>query len=119
LIRTVWLALICLITLAAMAAVKVGTASLVTADASDVVMPAGSNIGQALMKSDKLEVFNVESLPNNKVTAVTIVPPKGVSRAPERITKIVSRHWHDPLAPKTRLVADPPKAKSSKKTAVR
>jgi hypothetical protein len=60
LIRTVWLALICLITLIAMAAVKVGTASLVSADASHVVMPAGSNIGQALMKSDKLEVLNIE-----------------------------------------------------------
>src|ERR1035437_6008570 len=110
-IRTVWLALICLISLGALAAIKVGTASLANAEASRGETPAGTNVEQdTLAKSDKLEVSNIEPLPSKKmVMPVAIMPPQITSKPTEPITKIVSRHWHDPLVPKAEPVANRPK----------
>ena len=47
-IRTVWLALICLISLAVMAAIKVGIESPASADAPDVVMPTEKGTEHAI-----------------------------------------------------------------------
>jgi hypothetical protein len=99
-IRTVWLALICLISLVIMAAIKVGIESLASADASGVVMPADKDTEHGLMKSDKLEVSNIGPVPSKPIaTPFAISPPQSAPKPAEPSIKIVSRHWHDPLAP--------------------
>jgi hypothetical protein len=115
--RTVWVALICLISLGALIATKVGIASLASADVSDVVTIAGSRPDQPLAKSDKLKVLN-----NEPMSVQTTLPPMAIPPAidaatvPEPPIKIVSRHWHDPLAPKTQPATVRSKAKSTGNT---
>jgi hypothetical protein len=111
--RTVWLALICLISLGAMIAAKIGIASLASADASGVVTIAGSSHpDQPIMKSDKLNVLNNERMPpETTLPPIAILPPKDLATTPEPVIKIVSRHWHDPLAPKTQPAANRPKGR--------
>lgn len=116
-IRTIWLALICLISLGTMAAVRIGTTSLASANISDVVMPTERNSEQPLMKQDKLEVLNIE--PIKTIVTPDAIPPKAVSRTAEPVIKIVSRHWHDPLAPKAEPVAGRAKRKSAERTSAR
>jgi hypothetical protein len=120
-IRTIWLAVICLVGLGVMVALKVGTASLASADVSRVEAPAAQAIGQshALMKSDRLEVVKIEPAVEMTVTPVPTVPAKIVSESREPTTKIVSRHWHDPLAPIAKPDTDSLKGKSKKTATAR
>jgi hypothetical protein len=100
-IRIFWFALICLIGLGVLAAMKMA-GPLTTADVSQVEATISPMIvdHDALAKSDKLKVFHVEPVPEpTVVTPVATEPPKIAPKAVEA-TKIVSRHWHDPLAPK-------------------
>jgi hypothetical protein len=118
-IRTIWLAVICLVGLGAMGVKRIGTASLASADTSRVEASAARAVEEnhALMKSDKLEVLRIGPAPVKViVTPVAIMPVKNMSVSPESATTIVSRHWHDPLAP----IAKPETASlkgKSKKTA--
>jgi|SRR5450759_37059 hypothetical protein len=119
-IRTVWLALICLISLGVMAAVRIGTASLARANVSDDVTPTEIKSEQPLMKSDKLEVLNIErALTKTTVTPIAILPPKAELKPAEPVTKIISRHWHDPLAPKSEPVTGQSKRKSTERASAR
>jgi hypothetical protein len=120
--RTVWLALICLIGLATTVLVKI-ISPYVSADVSPVVPFTMAEVSQEVsstdtvalssvkatagtmiqndppIKADKLEVsYTNEASPEVKsVKSVSIVLPKTeptqVSRKRKRI---VSRHWHDP-----------------------
>ncbi len=90
--RPVWLALIFLIGICALAALKVGIASPAKTQAAiaDEVIEVSVN---ALAKADKLDV---EEIPDKKIIrSIAIVPPEA---APKQTTKIISRHWHDGYA---------------------
>jgi hypothetical protein len=109
-IRTVWLTLICLSGLGVLlGAIKIAAAPLASADASHVEATAGEQ--DTLAKADKLEVHHIERV--TVVTPVAIVLPKTAPQ-PAEPTRIVGRHWHDPLAPKAASIADQLKRKSSK-----
>jgi hypothetical protein len=117
-IRTVWLALICLISLAVMAAIKVGIESPASADAPDVVMPTEKGTEHASMKSGRLEVRMIGPVPSEPMKApLAISSPQSAPKPAEPSFKIVSRHWHDPLAPKTEPLAK--QRKSTKKASTR
>jgi hypothetical protein len=99
--RIFWLALICLISLGVLGAMKMTASPVATASASHVEPTALMTAEHdALAKADKLKVHQVEPMPEPTViTPVAIAPPKIPPKAVE-ITKIISRHWHDPMAPK-------------------
>jgi hypothetical protein len=98
-IRIFWFALIGLISLGVLAAMKMA-GPLTTADISQVKSTAPMTAEyDALAKADKLKVFHVELVPEpTMVTPAATESPKILPNV--EVTKIVSRHWHDPLAPK-------------------
>jgi hypothetical protein len=102
-IRTVWLAIICVVLVSALAA---GKALRNPADPSVAALPSdettvGIAYGQdTLSKADRLEInyVRLESpsqpvLPSIEPAAPVVAPPK-----PPAETKIISRHWRDPNA---------------------
>jgi hypothetical protein len=121
--RTVWLALFCLIALAAIVAVRIGMAPLASANASAGVpvtkaavapqatladglavssenLTAGTELPKdALAKADKLEVLHLNDVaPEVKsiasiAIALPTMEPKAVSK---KMDRIIIRHWHDP-----------------------
>src|ERR1035437_2091896 len=98
-IRTLWLALIGLASLGVLVGIKMGAAPLAGADMSRVEATTAEQVTST--KADKLEVSNIgPTLDKTVVTPITIMPPKTKSEQTEATTKIVSQHWHDPLAPK-------------------
>jgi hypothetical protein len=133
--RTVWLALLCLIGLAATAVWKIGMSPYASAEVaretiqigtvalSSENVTAGTNFQTdtftklqtyTVTKADKLEAsYTNEAAPEVKsVKSVAIeLPtsdPKQVSRKVERI---VSRHWHDPFDKRSVQTAAKPPAK--------
>jgi hypothetical protein len=89
--RPLWLALIFLIGICALAALKVSIATPAKQQAAlaDEVI----KVSDALAKADKLDV---EEVPDKKIIRSTaIAQPEA---APEQTTKIVSRHWQDGYA---------------------
>jgi hypothetical protein len=131
-IRTFWLALVCLIGLGITAAAKITTASLATTNVpkryalSEQQEPTASitqGIAAAIAvewpqaerpenKSDRLTVLKDAAPPAVTPPIITVLPKNPASQTAEPKVKIVSRHWRDPLAPK----ADPikrPKVKSA------
>jgi hypothetical protein len=100
-IRTVWLAIFCLISLVVLVVIRIGAAPLARADASRLETTAAADTQQATStKADKLKVSYIEPAAGTTVTAVAIVPPKNAPKPAETTIRIVSRHWHDLLAPK-------------------
>ena len=95
--RPLWLALIFLIGICALAALKVSIATPAKQQAAlaDEVIEVSGN---ALVKADKLDV---EQVPDKKIIrSIAIAQPEA---APEQTTKIISRHWQDGYAkPKVR-----------------
>ncbi|MDB5612224.1 MAG: hypothetical protein JWP25_9124 [Bradyrhizobium sp.] len=123
--RTVWLAVFCLTSLVVLVAIRIGAAPFASADASRLeTATTVANPPQATStKSDKLQVSYIEpTTDRTTVTPVAIVPlkdapkilPKNVPKREETTIRIVSRHWHDPLAPKASPNVDRSKNKSSK-----
>jgi hypothetical protein len=132
--RTVWLAFLCLIGLAATVVWKIGmspyasavareTAQIGTVALSSENVTAGTNFQtdtftklqiDTVTKADKLEVsYTNEAAPQVKsVKSVAIeLPtsdPKQVSR---KVESIVSRHWHDPFDKRSVQNASKPPAK--------
>ncbi len=90
--RPLWLALIFLIGIGALAALKVSTARPAkqqAALANEIIEVSGD----ALVKADKLDV---EEIPDKKIIrSIAIAQPEAV---PEQTTKIISRHWRDGYA---------------------
>ncbi len=90
--RPLWLALIFLIGICALAALKVSIARPAKQQAAlaDEVIEISGN---ALAKTDKLDV---EEIPDKKIIrSIAIAQPEA---APKQITKIISRHWQDGYA---------------------
>jgi hypothetical protein len=108
-IRTVWLAILCLIGLGAMVALRAGTP---TPPPSVRASPAQTTVGQifsqdTLTKADRLDIAYVpDPIAPKPVMPATKVPDETPSRLsrPTATTKIVSRHRHDPHARKPAAV---------------
>src|SRR5258708_4234014 len=107
--RTVWLALFLLAGLVVMAALKVGTAPAsppenATHDqtTTGMILAQDTLTQDTLTKSDRLDVTYVnQSMAAEPAPPIAAVPPEPPSSKPKTITKIVSRHWHDPNAKNT------------------
>src|SRR5258706_9301101 len=135
--RTVWLALFCLIGLATTILVKI-ISPYASADVSrgvpsakteasreifltDTVALSSENVtpetkiqNDPSTKADKLEVSNTnEPGPEVKsVKSVSIVSPP--TEPKQKVERIVSRHWHDPFDKRSAAVQPPGKRKFSR-----
>lgn len=102
-IRTVWLAIVCLALVSVLAAGKalrtsaVPTFAALTADEMTVGVDHAQD---TLSKADRLEINYVRAeappqgvLPSIEPAAPVVTPPR-----PPMETKIISRHWRDPNA---------------------
>jgi hypothetical protein len=123
--RTVWLALFCLIGLATTVVLKIGMSPYASADVSrvpfskvevsqespladDTVALSSDNVRAGpnpqngpLTKADKLEVsYRTETAAEVKsITSIAIVlPTTEPKQLSKKIERIASRHWHDPFA---------------------
>ena len=102
-IRTVWLAVVCLIGLGAMVALRAGTP---TPPASARPSPAQTTVGEifssdTLTKADRLDIAYVRDLIAPKPVMLVAKAPDETPpqpSGPTSTTNIVSRHWHDPHA---------------------
>jgi hypothetical protein len=99
-IRTVWLALFCLIGLGAAASLRIAMSMSDSGDISPArTVAAASPAQNTLAKADKLEVTYIDEAPGKKlVKSIDIRPPETASKPPEKVIKIVSRHWHNAYA---------------------
>jgi len=90
----IWLALIFLVGICAVAALKISieTPSKLQAAFADDVIEAPVN---ALAKTDKLEV---EEIPDKKTIRSIAIVPQTAASIPEKATKIVSHDWQDGFA---------------------
>jgi hypothetical protein len=101
--RTVWLAIVCLTSLVVLVAIRFGAAPLASADAlrMDTMTTVADPQQTTSTKADKLQVSYVEPAADRAaVTPVATMPANSAPKPKEVTIKIVSRHWHDPLAPK-------------------
>ena len=103
-IRTIWLATICLAVLSTLA---VGKAVMTRAPSSATERPtdrttSGTGLTQdALGKADRLEITYVrQEVPAASALQPTepVVPTAASAPPPPVANKIISRHWHDPNA---------------------
>jgi hypothetical protein len=107
--RTVWLALGFLIVVGALAALKFKIATPAKEQAAFADTAIGGNIANQdpLAKADKLDVSYVDEAPDKKV--VRLIPIALPTTAPpgprEKVTKIISRHWHEGYAKVTKRFA--------------
>jgi hypothetical protein len=116
-IRTVWLAVLCLIGLGAMVAIKAGTPSPPPyVGASPDQTTIGTGFAQdTLTKADKLEIAYVrEAIEAGPVTPTAQAPNESPAQplSPTATPKIVSRHWHDPNTKKVAAVSPGRRIKS-------
>jgi hypothetical protein len=130
--RTVWLALFCLMALAVTVVAKIGMSPYASADVRQGVASANSKVSSdrsspdavafslkdataATTKGDKLEVsYTYEvALEDKSVKSVAIAlpatEPKEVSK---KMDRIVSRHWHDPFDKRMVAIQAPVKRKN-------
>jgi hypothetical protein len=92
--RPIWLALIFLVGICAVAALKISIAispKQQAAFAEDVI----DTPVNALAKADKLEV---EEIPDKKTIRSIAIVPQTAASIPEKATKIVGRDWQDGFA---------------------
>jgi hypothetical protein len=100
-IRTVWLAALCLVVLGAMAVGKVAKAP--PAQTTDETAADGSTVGvdlgqEPLAKADRLQITYVgqETSTQSTMPPVDPIVPHVQNVVPPAEADIVSRHWHDP-----------------------
>ena len=116
-IRTVWLAIICLAVLSALAVGKAlkTPADAIVAERPTDQMTVGTGLAQdTLSKADRLEITYVrqEILPQSAMQPTKPFIPAVSSTMLPIETKISSRHWHDPNA----TTSSAAKSKQPKKT---
>jgi hypothetical protein len=99
-VRTIWLSLFCLIGVGAMGSLKIAMTQTTRAQVSLDQPTIGTAFEPVLLdKADKLQVAYAEDVPEKKlVTTIAITLPKVAAHPSEKITKIISRHWHEVLA---------------------
>ena len=116
-IRTIWLATICLAVLSTLA---VGKAVMTRAPSSATERPTDRTTGgtdltqDTLGKADRLEITYVrqEVRAASALQSTEPVVPTVASAPPPVANKIISRHWHDPNA-----FSSAAKSKQSRQTA--
>ena len=102
--RTMWLALSFLIVICTLAALKAGVTIpvkqqvAVSADAMDENAPQ-----VAFPKAERLDANYIEDVPDKTVVQTTKIIPSEVTKTatpepPQKVTKIISRHWHERYA---------------------
>jgi hypothetical protein len=109
-IRTVWLAVLCLIGLGAVVAIKAGTP---TPPPNVGAPPEQTTVGKTfsqdtLTKADKLEIAQVRDPVAVEPVILVTRTPNATPRQPLSPTatpKILSRHRHDPKAKKSAAVS--------------
>jgi hypothetical protein len=114
-IRTVWLATICLAVLSALAVAKTLKTPAVVAERPTDQMTVSTGLAQdPLSKADRLEITYVrqEILPQPAVQPTEPFVPAVSSTTLPTETKIISRHWHDPNA----ATSPPPRLNKQKQT---
>jgi hypothetical protein len=116
-VRTVWLATICLAVLSALAVAKAlkTPADAIVAEGPTDQMTVGTGLAQdTLSKADRLEITFVrqEILPQSTVQPTKPFVPAVSSTTLPIETKIISRHWHDPNT----TTSPPAKPKQAKQT---
>ena len=102
-IRTVWLAIVCLALVSALAAGKAlrtpagPTAAEISADESTVGI---ADARDTLSKADRLEItyMRQETPPQAVLQSIEPTVPVVTPPNPSMETKIISRHWRDPNA---------------------
>jgi hypothetical protein len=97
--RTVWVALVFLIFIGGLAALKVSVATPVKQQEAFGEATIGANAQAVLSKSDKLTATHVDDFaPERKAVRVIPITAPVVAKpaAPqEKRIKIISRHWHE------------------------
>jgi hypothetical protein len=116
-IRTVWLAAICLAVLSALAVGKAlmpRADSLITEQPTDLTTVGAGLTQDTLSKADRLQITYVrQEVPTPSVMQPTEpVVPAVSSVTPAAENKIISRHWRDPNA-----FSSAAKSKQSRQTA--
>jgi hypothetical protein len=95
--RTIWIALVCLIFICGLAALKVSLATAAKQQDAFAEPASVADLQPVLFKADKLNMPNVDdAAPDKKIVRILpIVPSKVTQPAPQqKVTRIVSRHWH-------------------------
>jgi hypothetical protein len=121
-IKTVWLATICLAVLSALAVAKTlkTSADAIVAERPTDQMTVSMGLAQdPLSKADRLEITNVrqETLPHPAVQPTGPFVPAVSSTTLPTETKIISRHWHDPNAINSSVAKSKRTAKKGKSAA--
>jgi hypothetical protein len=100
--RTIYLATGLLVLTVMLVALRTGSAPLASADALGETATIEEQQPKST-KSDKLLVFSSTEPAAVKTSIIKMEMPPSEVAHPEadRPVRIVSRHWHDPLAPKT------------------
>src|SRR5271169_1526488 len=116
-IRTVWLATICLAVLSALAVAKTlkTSADAIVAERPTDQMTVSTGLAQdPLSKADRLEITYVsqEILSQPAVQPTEPFVPAVSSTTLPTETKIISRHWHDPNA----TTSPPPRLNKQRQT---
>jgi hypothetical protein len=97
-LRTVWLGLAFFIATCGLVTFKISIATLAKqqiASADATTMTADRDAAPSI-KADRLDVNYLDDVPaKTSVHTISIVIPQSAPKArPEKITKIISRHWH-------------------------
>jgi hypothetical protein len=94
-VRTVWLALICLFGVAMLLVVRTIMPASAKIEASVQSEETVLSIPERALKGDRLPVFEpaTTKLPTTKIAPVALNTNASAVQAP----KIISRHWHDPF----------------------
>jgi hypothetical protein len=92
--RPIWLALIFLVGICALAALKISITTSPKQQAAFAEDAIDTPVN-ALAKADKLEV---EEIPDKKTIPSIAIVPQAAASIPEKATKIIGRHWQDGFA---------------------
>jgi hypothetical protein len=99
-VRTVWLGLVFLIAIGGLIAYNFATRAKHQAAFADPTAAIADNLDAPSAKADRLDVNYLEELPDK--TSVHTIPIILLERAakdgPEKVSKIISRHWHQGYA---------------------
>jgi hypothetical protein len=99
-VRTVWLGLVFLIAIGGLIAYNFATGAKHQAAFADPTVAIADTQDAPSTKADRLDVDYLEDVPDKTpVHTIPIVLSKPPAKAePEKVTKIISRHWHERYA---------------------
>src|SRR5689334_14739361 len=93
--RTIWLALVCLLLLSALFALRTSTGARTIAARTDAAPPSAIEDEPPLAKSDKLPPLSPDRADAKaSVTTVRIAPEPPEAKAPPKGKEVTSWHWH-------------------------